>query len=43
MSENNYKEIWTESLNQLRVKYSQEDRENEFNLWFNLEYVGDQG
>lgn len=43
MSENNYKEIWTESLNQLRAKYSQEDRENEFNLWFNLEYVGDQG
>lgn len=43
MSENNYKEIWTESLNQLRSKYSQEGRENEFNLWFNLEYVSDQG
>ena len=43
MSENNYKEIWIESLNQLRAKYTQEGRENEFNLWFNLEYVSDQG
>ena len=43
MSENNYKEIWTEAFNQLRSQYAQEGRENEFNLWFNLEYVSDQG
>ena len=43
MSENNYKEIWIESLNQLRSKYKEEGRENEFNLWFNLEYLSDEG
>ena len=41
MSENNFQEIWKESLNQLRAQYKQENRENEFNLWFNLEYVSD--
>lgn len=42
MSENNFQEIWKESLNQLRAQYKQENRENEFNLWFNLEYVKDE-
>ncbi len=41
MSENNFQEIWKESLNQLRAQYKHENRENEFNLWFNLEYVSD--
>ena len=31
MSENNFQEIWKESLNQLRAQYKQENRENEFN------------
>ncbi|MBQ6028838.1 MAG: chromosomal replication initiator protein DnaA [Treponema sp.] len=43
MSDNNYKEIWVEALNQLRNQYKENGRENEFNLWFNLEYVSDQG
>ena len=43
MSENNYKEIWIEAFSQLRNQYKENDRENEFNLWFNLEYVEDQG
>lgn len=42
MSENNFQEIWKESLNQLREQYRQENRENEFKLWFNLEYVSDE-
>ena len=42
MSENNFQEIWKESLNQLREQYKQENRENEFKLWFNLEYVSDE-
>lgn len=42
MIENNFQEIWKESLNQLRAQYKQENRENEFNLWFNLEYVKDE-
>lgn len=43
MSDNNYKEIWVEALNQLRNQYKENGRENEFNLWFNLDYVSDQG
>lgn len=43
MSDNNYKEIWTEALNQLRNQYKESGRENEFNLWFNLEYLNDEG
>ena len=39
MNDNNYKEIWVEALNQLRNQYKENGRENEFNLWFNLEYV----
>ena len=42
MSENNFQEIWKESLNQLCEQYKQENRENEFKLWFNLEYVSDE-
>lgn len=41
MSENNFKEIWIEANNQLKNQYKNEGRENEFNLWFNLEYVSD--
>lgn len=43
MSDNNYKEIWKEALNQIGIQYKKEKREDEFNLWFNLEYVSDQG
>ncbi|MCR5047131.1 MAG: chromosomal replication initiator protein DnaA [Treponema sp.] len=43
MSDNNYKEIWTEALKQLRNQYKESGRETEFNLWFNLEYLSDEG
>ena len=43
MSENNYKEIWKEALSQIENQYKKENRETEFYLWFNLEYVSDQG
>ncbi len=43
MSENNYQLIWTETFNQLRTQYKNNGKENEFNLWFNLEYVSDDG
>ena len=43
MSDNNYKEIWNEALNQIGSQYKSEGRENEFNLWFNIEYLSDQG
>lgn len=43
MSDNNYKEIWNEALSQIENQYKKEERENEFKLWFNLEYVHDNG
>ena len=43
MSENNYKEIWKEALSQIENQYKKENRETEFYLWFNLEYMSDEG
>lgn len=43
MSDNNYKEIWVEALNQIGIQYKKEKRETEFYLWFNLEYMSDEG
>ena len=43
MSDNNYKEIWKEALSQIGNQYKENGRENEFNLWFNLEYLRDEG
>lgn len=43
MSDNNYKEIWAEAFNQIKKQYTENGRENEFNLWFNLEYLKDEG
>ncbi len=41
MSEQNYKVIWDESLNQIHEEYKSKGQEAEFNLWFNMEYVED--
>ena len=41
MSENNYKEFWQFSMNQLSEEYKKNGQENEFKLWFNIEYIGD--
>ncbi|MGP1511104.1 MAG: chromosomal replication initiator protein DnaA [Treponema sp.] len=41
MSENNYKEFWQFSMNQLSEEYKKNGQENEFKLWFNIEYIED--
>ncbi len=41
MGENNYKEFWDFSKNQLFEEYKANGQENDFKLWFNMEYVED--
>ncbi|MFC2603969.1 MAG: hypothetical protein ACFNX0_08735, partial [Treponema sp.] len=41
MSENNYKEFWQFSMNQLAEEYKKNGQENEFKLWFNIDYIED--
>ena len=41
MSENNYKEFWQFSMNQLAEEYKKNGQENEFKLWFNINYIED--
>lgn len=41
MSEQNYKIFWDEALNQLHEEYKQAGRENEFIIWFKMDYVED--
>jgi len=41
MSEQNYKEIFEEAMNQLHQEYTSCGQESEFILWFNFEYVED--
>ncbi len=41
MSEQNYREIFDEAMNQLQEEYKNSGREAEFKLWFNLDYVED--
>jgi chromosomal replication initiator protein len=41
MSEQNYHEFWQEALSQIHEEYKNAGQENEFLLWFNLEYVED--
>ncbi len=41
MSEQNYKEIFYEAMNQLHQEYINEGKENDFILWFNFDYVED--
>lgn len=41
MSEQNYKIFWDEALNQLHEEYKADGRENEFIIWFKMDYVED--
>src|SRR5574344_2801119 len=41
MSDQNYHEFWQEALNQIHEEYKSAGQENEFLLWFNLDYVED--
>ena len=41
MSEQNYQAFWNEVLNIIHEEYRQKGQEDEFKLWFNMEYVKD--
>jgi chromosomal replication initiator protein len=41
MSEQNYKAFWDEALKMIHEEYNAKGQENEFQLWFNMEYVED--
>lgn len=41
MSEQNYQAFWNEVLNIIHEEYRQNGKEDEFKLWFNMEYVKD--
>ncbi len=41
MSDNNLKEIWNISMSQIEKEYKEKGQENQFKLWFNVEYVED--
>ena len=42
MSKQNYKVFWDEALNIIRQEYKSQNQEDEFNLWFTMEYLEDQ-
>ena len=41
MAQNIYKDAWNYALDELRKQYISEDRENEFDFNFNINYVSD--
>ncbi len=41
MSENNYQEAWEYTMKVLRDLYKSQNKEDEFKLWFNMNYVED--
>lgn len=41
MSEQNYKEFWQFALDQIHAEYTNNGQENEFLLWYKIEYVED--
>lgn len=41
MSEQNYREIFDEAMNQLQEEYKNSGRGDQFKLWFNFDYVED--
>jgi chromosomal replication initiator protein len=43
MANNNYREIWQYAMDQIHDEYKKSQQENEFNLWFNMQYVEDTG
>ena len=42
MSNQNYKIFWQEALKQLNDEYKSIGKEDEFNIWFKLDYVEDE-
>ncbi len=42
MSEN-FRELWGEALRQIGEEYGRKGQEGDFRLWFNMEYVSDEG
>src|SRR5574344_86019 len=41
MSEQNYRVFWEEALKQIHDEYKEKGLEDDFKLWFNMEYVKD--
>ncbi|MCH5295668.1 MAG: chromosomal replication initiator protein DnaA [Treponema sp.] len=41
MSEQNYKAFWDEAIKQIHEEYKLKNKEEEFKLWFNVDYVED--
>ena len=41
MSERNYEEIWEYTMKILRDEYKTQNKEADFQLWFNMNYVED--
>lgn len=41
MSDQNYRDFFQEAMNQIHDEYKSENREDDFKLWFNLDYVND--
>ena len=41
MSENNYQEAWEYTMKVLHDNYKTQNKEDEFKLWFNMDYVED--
>ncbi len=43
MSKQNYLPFWEEALKLIHEEYKEQGKEDEFNLWFNMNYIGDEG
>lgn len=41
MSEQNYRAFWDEALKQIHDEYKEKGQENEFKIWFKMDYVED--
>ena len=41
MSEKNYIAIWEEALNQIQEEFKQSGKENDFKIWFKMNYIED--
>ena len=41
MNEQNYQAFWNEAMNLLREEYRQNGNEDQFTLWFKMEYIKD--
>ena len=42
MSNKNYQPFWDEALKQICEEYKQKGNEDEFNIWFKLDYIEDE-